>query len=123
MKSNPVTRWATRDDIEAYSPLRNKPTIRALCIEVDGEIVALGGLAFSQSRWIMFCDVQDEGRRYKVALMKAAKRMIEEAGRMGIRYVYATASPSERNSVRWVESLGFKIDPRTPDIYRWSADG
>ena len=123
MKSNPVTRWATREDIEAFSPMRDKPTIRALCIEVDGQIVVLGGLAFSKSRWIMFCDVTNQGRKYKVALVKAAKRMIEEARAMGIRYVYAADDPNETNSVRWMTSLGFKVDQRCPSLYRWSADG
>lgn len=117
------TRWATRDDIEAFSPMRNKPTLRALCIEADGKIVALGGLAFSLGRWVMFCDVTKEGRRYKVALVKASKRLINEAMKMGIRYVYAAADPNEANSVRWLASLGFEVDARTPTIYRWSADG
>ena len=103
--------------------MRNKPTVRALCIESDGEIVALGGLAFSQSRWIMFCDVTEKGRRFKVALVKASKRLVEEARLMGIRYVYAAADPNEVNSVRWMTSLGFKVDPRTPSLYRWTSDG
>jgi len=123
MSGKPVIRWATREDIEAFSPMRHKPTIRAVCIDVGGEIVALGGLAFSHSRWVMFCDVREHGRRFKVSLVKAAKQMIEEARKMGIRYVYASADPREKNAAHWLRSLGFMVDPRMPNLYRWSSDG
>lgn len=114
-------RPATREDIEAFSDIPNKPTLKAWVGEVDGEIVALGGFAFSKGRWFGFCDLKDEARRYKMTIARAAKMIIAEAKKQGIRFIYAEADKDEPSAVRWLTSLGFAVDPRTAFLYRWRA--
>jgi hypothetical protein len=112
---------ATREDIEAFSDIPNKPTMKAWAGKIDDQIVLLGGLAFKQGRWFAFCDLKDEAREHKFALARAAIRVFEDARAMGIRYVYAEADPDEPTSHRWLTSLGFTLDPRSEYLYRWSG--
>lgn len=114
-------RPATRDDIEAFSDLPDKPTLRAWAGEVDGKIVALGGFAFSHGRWFGFVDLTDEARKHKFTIARAAKMVLSEAKRQGIKFIYAEADPNEPGARRWLASLGFTVDPRTLYLYRWRA--
>ena len=114
-------RPATRADIEAFSDLRGKPTLKAWVGELDGEILGIGGLAYAKGRWFAFCDLKPEAREYKMTLARTAKMVLREARQQGIRFVYAEADLNERASVRWLTSLGFRLDPRTAYLYRWSA--
>ena len=114
-------RPATREDIEAFSPVRNKPTIRALCLEVDGKIIGLAGYAFVKGRYFGFCDLDDEARQYKMHIARAAKRFLKAARDEGIKFIYAEADPEERGAVRWLTSLGFEVDPRTTYLFRWKG--
>lgn len=116
----PTVRWATREDIDAFSPMRNKPTVMALCMEHDGEIIALGGCARVNGRFFGFCDLTKEARPYRMHIARAAKRFMAYARERGVRFIYAEADPNEKTAVRWLTSLGFKIDPRTQYLYRWS---
>ena len=118
-----IIRPATRADIEAFSDLPNKPTVRAYVGEVDGKIVGMGGLARNKGRWIAFCDLTPEAREYKVTIVKTAKRIMEDAKKAGHRFVYAQPDLNEPNAVRWLTSLGFEPDQRSGGIlYRWSLD-
>lgn len=119
--TNPVIRPATRADIETFSAAEDKPSIRALAMEVDGRIIGLGGIALSKGRWIAFADLGEEARRYKMHIMRAAYRFLRDACRDGIRFIYAEADPCEEKSVRWLTRLGFERDPRSGVLYRWRA--
>lgn len=116
-----LVRPATREDIDRFSDMSGKPTIKAFVGEVDGEIVALGGLAFAKGRWFAFCDLLDGARAHKMSIARTAKRVFAEAKAQGIKYVYAEADPNEPGAVRWLTSLGFEPDPRTVYLYRWSG--
>lgn len=114
-------RRATREDIDAFSDLKNKPTIRAYVGEIDGVVVAIGGLALSGGRWFGFCDLTEKARGHKMTIARMGKRIMDEAREMGIRYVYANVDMSEPNAERWLTRLGFMPDPRTLVLYRWRA--
>lgn len=118
-----VVRPATRADIDAFSDMANKPTVKAWVGEIDGRIIALAGLSLQGGRWIAFCDLTEEARGHKMTIMRTAKRMMDEARAMGLRYVYAEVSKDEPGAVRWLESLGFRLDPRSQYLYRWDAHG
>lgn len=115
-------RAASREDIDAFSDMASKPTVRAIVGEIDGRIVALGGIALSKGRWFAFVDLLAEARPYKMTIMRAARRFFAEASRSGIKYIYAEASPCEPRAVAWMTSLGFSLDPRSQHFYRWSAN-
>lgn len=117
-----IVRWATREDIDAFSPMPNKPTVKALVGEIDGRIIGIGGLFRMGGRWFAFVDLPPEARQHKMAIMRAAKRIMAEVRRMGLRYVYTEADPSEPKAIAWLMSLGFELDPRSEHFYRWRAD-
>ena len=112
-------RPATKEDIEAFSSTPNKPTIKAFAGEVDGEVVALGGLALSNGRWVGFCDLRDEARPFRMTIARAAIRVFREAREQGIKYIYAEADEREPTAHRWLTSLGFVRTER--GLYRWSG--
>lgn len=87
---------------------------------VDGEIVGFGGLAFKQGRWIAFCELTEDARRHKRAIVRAGRGVIAEARRAGHRFVYAQPDGSQPMARRWLESLGFQPDMKT-GLYRWQA--
>ena len=116
-----IIRPATRDDIEAFSKLRNKPTIMAWVGDIDGRIVGIAGFARTSGRWYGFCDLHEEARPHKMKIARAARRAMQEAKRRGIRYVYAQIDPEEPGAEPWLRSLGFRIDPRMPSLYRWGT--
>jgi hypothetical protein len=117
----PIIRPATREDIKAYAPDKLAPTIRALCMELDGRIIAIAGVWRVGSRWRAFADLPEEARQYKFRIARAARRFFEELRRDGIAYVYAEMDETEPRSCDWLASLGFEIDPRSLILYRWSA--
>ena len=116
-----VVRRATAEDIDAFSAMPNKPTCRAMAGEIDGRIVALGGLALIAGRWHAFCDLTPEVRNHKIAIARTAQRLIAEARRDGVRFIYAEADPNEPGAIAWMTRLGFHLDPRSQHFYRWSA--
>jgi hypothetical protein len=117
----PIIRPATRDDVKAYAPDKLAPTLRGCVMELDGEIVAIAGIARLQSRWRAFVDLKPEARRYKFHIARTAIRFLNEARRAGIKYIYAEIDPCEPSALAWVTSLGFSIDPRSGYFYRWEA--
>lgn len=116
-----VIRPATRPDIDAFSSMSGKPSIKAVCMEKDGRIIALGGIAYAKGRWIGFCDLAPEARHHKMHIMLGARRFMAEARKSGVRYIYAAADPHESRSILWLKSLGFHLDPRSGVLYRWGT--
>lgn len=117
----PIVRIATPADIEVFSPMHNKPSIRALCMELDGRVIALGGVAWSRGRWIAFADLPDEARQFRMHILRTAVRFFDQARRDGIRYIYALADGEERRAVAWLTWLGFVPDRKFHTLYRWEA--
>lgn len=113
----PVIRPATSEDIEKFSPERNKPSIRALCIERDGEILALGGVARMGGRWFAFSDIAPEARQYRVMIARGAIRIFESLRRDGFKTVYAQRDDAEPMADKWMRSLGFKH--MRSGFYKW----
>ena len=116
-----LIREATLDDVRAVSGFEHVPSVKAWAGEVDGRVVGVAGFAFYKGRWIGFCDLLPEARKYKMTLARGAIRAMKSAKESGIRFVYAEASTDEPGAVRWMTSLGFEKDPRKPAIYRWKS--
>ena len=117
----PIIRPATREDIDRFSDVPGKPTIKAFCMELDGEIVGVAGVWRRNGRWVGFCDMKEQARPYKMRIARAAIRFMDELREQGIRFVYADSDPNERTSMRWLTSLGFSDDPGSPGYLRWRA--
>jgi hypothetical protein len=122
-RSEPIVRPATREDIDVFFGPRAKPTMKAWVGVLEGKPIGIGGLALVEGRWIAFCDLTPEARRYKRAIVKTAKMIMEEAGRCGIRFVYAEADRNEPMAIRWLVSLAFQLDRRSGNLCRWRSGG
>jgi N-acetylglutamate synthase-like GNAT family acetyltransferase len=113
----PIIRKATKKDLEDFADFKGvkyvTQTVRAWVGEVDGEVLGMGGFARHQGRWVAFCDLKDEARKYKVTIVKMAQMILREADRMGIKFAYATVDAEEANAIRWMETLGFQPDLRS----------
>ena len=116
-----VVRRATWDDLDSFGKLNERPTIKAWCGEVDGRIVGVGGFYLHNGRWVGFCELKDEGRRYKVAFIKAARQAMQDMAEAGHRVIYAEADPNFPMAPRWIESLGFEL--QETGKYRWQHSG
>lgn len=119
--ASPTVREATREDIDRFYAMDEKPTMRAWVVELDGEIVGFCGLARAKGRWVAFSDMKDALRPFKKVILKTGLLMMREAKRAGIRYVYSEPNPEEPNAKRFLRALGFDIDPRSPALFRWRA--
>lgn len=117
----PVIRPATRDDVKSFAPDKLAPTVRAMVMDLDGEIVGIAGIALLNSRWRAFCDMHEAARPYKFRIARAAARFFADLRREGIRYIYAECDEEEPRSLQWLTSLGFELDPRSLTLYRWTA--
>lgn len=121
-----TVREATRKDIATFAGGLKAPTLRGWVGEIDGKAMALGGLAFSGGRWIAFLDVTDEGRNLlksslhvRKALIRTARMVMEDARDRGVRFAFAEAEMKYALADKMLERLGFKPDPRAPELYRW----
>ena len=126
----PLIRPATREDLEAFSDMANKPTVVAWLAELDEisaegtgvrSIIAVWGLSYRDGRWVAFFDITPEARKYRVTRVKMGIRLFEEAKNRGIRFIYVRPDPDEPMAIKWLTSLGFKPDHRDDSFLRWSA--
>ena len=116
-----IVRPVTKQDIDAFSPLEENPSIKAICWELDGRVVGIGGVARVGGRWLAFFSPTDELRPYKMTIARNAIRFFDRMRKEGIKFIYAERNPNEHSSERWLKSLGFEIDPKSHYFYRWSA--
>ncbi len=122
--SDSVVEPATVDDIRKFAGEDEYPTMKAWAGKVDGETVALGGLARdAEGRWIAFFDITDEARPHKKLIVKTGKMIMEQARQMKLRFVYAMPDCNEPLAIKWLGRLGFKKDIRSGVLMRWENGG
>lgn len=94
------------------------PTMRAWVAKEDGEPIALFGFSRNtDGRWAAFFDITDKARWHKKLIVKSGRMLMDEARKMGLRYVYARPDPEELLAERWLQSLGFE---RVGTLMRWT---
>lgn len=105
---------ATRGDYEAATAALHgrseaAPTrIIGFAGKIDGRVIGVGGVAFyPNGARVAFCDVGDEGRRYKVALHRAALMTILKARAMGVRRLVVPEQGMHEKTPWWLIRLGF----------------
>lgn len=108
MADQPVIRPATRDDIDRFrGEYELGPSVKALVGDLNGELIALGGLAYCGGKVVAFLDLKPEARKFKKSMHQAALMVMEMAKAGGHRFVYANAEPGEPTAERWLTRLGF----------------
>lgn len=112
--SRPIIRPATTGDFERFTAthcggsFRSPIRIQGIVGELDGEIIAFGGISFwPDGTRLAFCDLTDKAREYPVLMHKAAKRTMAMADELGIKRIMATAVAGHPAAERWLLRLGF----------------
>lgn len=111
-------RPATAEDLRAFYGKAPPFTCRAVVGVVDGKPVGIGGIGYAGSYRAFFCDLKPEARRYKVAIVKAARVVLS----MATGRTFAAASPDEPGAPRWLERMGFQRIGSGPagQVYEWA---
>tara|TARA_R110000850_G_scaffold269167_2_gene401004 strand:- start:3076 stop:3462 length:387 start_codon:yes stop_codon:yes gene_type:complete len=116
----PIIRNATTADIVAFYGEAPSFAIRALVADLDGEIIAIGGLAYHPNRMLAFSDMKEPMRDYPILIYKSAKKVIKLIEKYG-GGVVAVASDSESNSNEFLKRLGFieAGEFKNMEVYSW----
>lgn len=119
-----ILRPATRADIDALivEPLPHR--IRAWAAERGGELLAVGGLVFQPGEIVAaFLILNAPAKSFALSLHKAGKHMMDEARRIGIRRVVATAQSGNDAAAPWLLRFEFKpVVVGGETVFVWSAD-
>ncbi len=111
---------ATLEDIQLFAKDAPYPSMKAWTGKVEGKPVALGGLARGRDgRWMIFFDITDEARPYKMMIVKTARMIMSEARKMNLKFVYAMPDCNEPLAMKWLGRLGFEPDTRSGIYMRW----
>lgn len=84
--------------------------------ELNGKVIAVGGFAHLNGRLIAFYDMDEQARPYRVTLVRAARRIVDDMAKTG-RLLFARLDPDE-DGERWVRSLGFDPVAGYPGLFR-----
>jgi RimJ/RimL family protein N-acetyltransferase len=121
-----IARATEEDALDYYAKFltikESMPSMIAWCGKVDGKIIGFGGYYKESGRWIAFCNLDKEALRYKIELHRAAIVAMKSAKAKGIRYLYAELDSENEGASRWLQRLGFHLDPRTLYYFRWRAN-
>lgn len=105
-----ITRPATRADFDAVGMEALPVRVRALTIEQDGKVLAVGGIVMDmpEGSTTAFCNLTKEAKPFGLSLHKAAVAMYREVIRLGIKRIVAQVDPDNPAAVRWVKRFGFE---------------
>ncbi|WP_375408506.1 hypothetical protein [uncultured Methylobacterium sp.] len=93
--------------------------IRAMSARVDGELVAIGGLAYLPDLTVVaFLEGHSAVKRWPITIHKAVRAGLADAKRRGVRRIVAIAADDVEAAPRWLERLGFRSDA-APGVYLW----
>jgi RimJ/RimL family protein N-acetyltransferase len=105
--SKPEIRPATHADLVAFYGKPPSQTSRSWVGVVDGTVLAVFGLVYKRGRpAYFFSDLAPEARRYRIAIMRAARMMLDQMGQIPVP---AFADPGIPAAGRFLERLGFRF--------------
>ena len=111
-----ILRPATAADLKAFYGDKPRPTVRAIVGVVDGVPLGVAGISYERGQLMLFSDLKPEGRKYRKAIVKAARMVLEMA--KGIPILALAEHPS---SCRFLTRLGFTYIGSSPagEVFRW----
>lgn len=108
-------RWATPEDVRIYYDGEPRPTLQAVVLEVDGELLAMGGIYYHGNRIIAFSDLKPGAEKYGLSIMRGSK-MIVELMRKKRRPIYAVREEGLDSAPGFLAHFGFE---QTGEYYEW----
>ncbi len=112
----PIIRFATAADFATFDELPG-PTVRAVAVEVDGEVKAIGGIAYLPGRNLAF--MQSKDGILPLSLMRATKKAMAEILATTKQPIMAERDESIPSSGRYLEHLGF--EHMRDNLYTWKG--
>lgn len=123
-KKTVTTRPSLASDFTRFIDKPLPYRVRAITGLVDGEVVAVGGIAYlPDDTHGVFLMADAKARDYPIALHKAARQVLRIAKEQGIRKLVANPDTSIEAAERWLTRLGFKplIQPdNEPAVWQWA---
>lgn len=110
-------RWAEPADIVAYYGDDAKPTMQAVVLDVDGELLGVAGLYCDSGRLICFSDFRPQSSLYKKSIIRGAQLLLELMHKKR-RPIYAVRDETVSSSSRFLAYLGFEQEG---DYYVWHS--
>lgn len=99
-------RYAKREDIASW--YKKVPgTMKAIVLEVDGEVIGLGGVMRRNNQLMAFMEMKDGAQSHPVSLVRAAGKAIRE---IIVHYkvpVYAAVDDEWKSAPRFLAYCGF----------------
>lgn len=106
-RPEPIIRPATAADLAAFYPGRAMPSFRGVAVELDGEVVGIGGVCYQKGRPVAASDIRGALRKHKRTLVKVSRMLANLYDQIG-GTVYAVACPTEPTAPYLLAKLGFK---------------
>lgn len=119
MTSNVVIRYATASDVANYYQGPVAHTVKALVMEKDEKVLAIGGVAYINHMTLAFMEMLPGAERFKLSLMKASHRGLIELFR-GIKPLLALCDERLPTAENYLRHLGF--EPLNADYYIWRGE-
>lgn len=118
MLPDPVIRHATAADIRSFYGSPRRETLRAFVADLDGDVIAVWGLARKGESLTMFSDLKPEAYRYRKTIVREGRKALEIANGLT---VLAVAQPEIVGSDRYLKALGFKhaYTSVAGEVYAW----
>lgn len=115
-------RPATEADLRAFANGEPVPTVKAIAGVKDGEVLGVGGLRYAimgkQRRLVLFVDLKPEGRKYRKAIVRGLRMVLDMARGLPIM---AVCDPKEPKAPDLLHHIGFRAvgSSSEGDIYQW----
>ena len=122
IRAEPIVRPATQADLESFyvgKPAR--PTVTAVVGELNGKLIAIGGIAHVAGDLVGFFDIKPEARKYPLKIVKTARKILDDMRSGGATVIHCTRDPDEPRAGRFLEYLGFRPVGGMAGKYIWLA--
>ena len=106
-RSEPVIRKATQADAIAYYGSNAKCSFRGYVAELDGEIIAIGGVYYDNRMPIAFSEMRPPMRKFLKARARGCRMLVKLFDEIGGK-IYAVACSTEPTAPYLLAKLGFK---------------
>jgi hypothetical protein len=112
-------RFATAADVERYYNGPQARTIRAVVVESEGDVIAIGGVAYMGNYGLAFMEMQPGAETKKLSIIKATKKAMRELCAKCAPPLIAQQDETLPTSERYLRHFGFK--PLYDDYYIWGG--
>lgn len=116
MVSKRIIRSAKKNDVICLNGKMFDESFRGVCMEVDGEVLAIAGILHTQELQ-GFILMKDKARNYPRLFVKGIRKM-KKIMKGYKSPIYATPKPTEKTAKGLLKHIGFKH--YYDEVYQWT---